>query len=72
MNCITHVLRPSSPATSPGLLTALALFVHNFPEGLATFVGALADTKVGVGLGECLSLLAVSPQPTSAASRSPC
>lgn len=35
-----------------GVLTALALFIHNFPEGLATFVGALADTKIGVGLGE--------------------
>lgn len=30
----------------------MALFIHNFPEGLATFVGALADTKIGVGLGE--------------------
>jgi zinc transporter ZupT len=43
---------PPPPYTRSGLLTALALFIHNFPEGLATFVGALADTKVGVGLGE--------------------
>lgn len=39
-----------------GLLTALALFVHNFPEGLATFVGALADTKVGVGLAVAIAM----------------
>lgn len=50
--------RYSSPfASLAGLLTALALFIHNFPEGLATFVGALADTKVGVGLGEHPSTL---------------
>lgn len=46
---------PAASSSTPrpaGLLTALALFIHNFPEGLATFVGALADTKIGVGLGE--------------------
>lgn len=39
-----------------GLLTALAIFIHNFPEGLATFVGALADTKVGVGLAVAIAM----------------
>lgn len=39
-----------------GLLTAMALFIHNFPEGLATFVGALADTKIGVGLAVAIAL----------------
>lgn len=28
----------------------LCILLHNFPEGLATFVGALADTTLGVGL----------------------
>jgi zinc transporter ZupT len=31
-----------------GLSTAVAIGLHNFPEGLATFVSALADTSVGV------------------------
>jgi zinc transporter ZupT len=39
-----------------GVLTALALFIHNFPEGLATFVGALADTKIGVGLAVAIAM----------------
>lgn len=31
-----------------GLMTALALAIHNFPEGLATFVSALGDTSVAI------------------------
>mmetsp|Transcript_30815 Transcript_30815/g.63520 ORF Transcript_30815/g.63520 Transcript_30815/m.63520 type:complete len:302 (-) Transcript_30815:150-1055(-) len=30
-----------------GMKTALAIALHNFPEGLATFVAAMADPKVG-------------------------
>ncbi|MFP4226224.1 MAG: ZIP family metal transporter, partial [Desulfobacterales bacterium] len=30
-----------------GLFTALAIGIHNFPEGLATFLAALQDPKVG-------------------------
>jgi len=30
-----------------GLNTAVAIAIHNFPEGLATFVAALGDPKVG-------------------------
>mmetsp|Transcript_5508 Transcript_5508/g.8543 ORF Transcript_5508/g.8543 Transcript_5508/m.8543 type:complete len:421 (+) Transcript_5508:299-1561(+) len=33
-----------------GILTAVAIALHNFPEGLATFVATLADPTVGVGL----------------------
>jgi ZIP family zinc transporter len=31
-----------------GLLTALAIGIHNFPEGLATFATALSDIKLGL------------------------
>jgi ZIP family zinc transporter len=31
-----------------GLLTALAIGIHNFPEGLVTFGTALSDAKLGV------------------------
>jgi ZIP family zinc transporter len=31
-----------------GLLTALAVGIHNFPEGLATFGTALADVRLGI------------------------
>merc|ERR1711956_61834 len=30
-----------------GINTALAIALHNFPEGLATFVATLADASVG-------------------------
>jgi zinc transporter ZupT len=30
-----------------GLMTALAIAIHNFPEGLATFVATLSDPSVG-------------------------
>ena len=33
-----------------GLLSALAIAVHNFPEGIATFIGALNDPERGAGI----------------------
>ncbi|KAF1316962.1 Zinc-iron permease, partial [Globisporangium splendens] len=33
-----------------GLLSALAIGIHNMPEGIATYVGALQNTSVGVSL----------------------
>jgi zinc transporter, ZIP family len=39
-----------------GMLTAVAIAIHNFPEGLATFVAALADTKVGVGIAVAIAM----------------
>lgn len=34
--------------THAGVLTALAIAIHNFPEGMATFGTALADIRLGV------------------------
>lgn len=39
-----------------GLMTALAIAIHNFPEGLATFVGYVADPKVGVSLAIAIGI----------------
>lgn len=39
-----------------GLSTALAIALHNFPEGLATFVAALDDPKVGAVLAIALGI----------------
>lgn len=33
-----------------GLMSALAIAVHNFPEGIATFIGALTDPQMGGGI----------------------
>lgn len=39
-----------------GLVAAAAIAVHNFPEGMATFLAALQDPKVGVALAVAIAL----------------
>jgi ZIP family zinc transporter len=39
-----------------GLLTGLAIAIHNFPEGLATFMAALADSRIGIGLAIAIGI----------------
>ncbi len=33
-----------------GILSMLALIVHNFPEGIATFIGSVSDVRLGLKL----------------------
>jgi ZIP family zinc transporter len=39
-----------------GLFTALAIAIHNFPEGLATFLAALEDPALGLAIAVAISL----------------
>jgi zinc transporter ZupT len=39
-----------------GRLTALAIAIHNFPEGLATFVGTVDDPTVGLSLAIAIGI----------------
>lgn len=39
-----------------GVFSAVALFIHNFPEGLATFLGALENPKVGVSIAVAIAI----------------
>jgi len=39
-----------------GLLSALAIGIHNFPEGLATFIAALEDPKLGVSIAVAIAI----------------
>lgn len=39
-----------------GLFTALAIGIHNFPEGLATFLAALSDPTLGVAIAVAIAL----------------
>lgn len=39
-----------------GVLTALTIAIHNFPEGLATFTSALVDPKLGVPIAVAVAI----------------
>jgi ZIP family zinc transporter len=39
-----------------GLFSALAIAIHNFPEGLATFIGALEDPALGIGIAIAIAI----------------
>jgi len=39
-----------------GVMSALAIGIHNFPEGLATFAAALSDPRVGVSIAVAIGL----------------
>lgn len=39
-----------------GLFSALAIAIHNFPEGLATFIGAIEDPALGVSIGIAIAI----------------
>lgn len=39
-----------------GLFTALAIAIHNFPEGLATFLAALNDSSLGIAIALAVAL----------------
>jgi len=39
-----------------GLFTALAIGIHNFPEGLATFTAALSDPSLGIAIAVAIAI----------------
>jgi len=39
-----------------GLLVAFGIGIHNFPEGMATFVGALQDVRLGVSIAVAIAI----------------
>lgn len=39
-----------------GMFTALAVGIHNFPEGLATFVSALQDPKIAIPIAVAIAI----------------
>ena len=52
---------PKSPDAShqlmrTGVMTALAIGIHNFPEGLATFASALSDVHVGIFIAVAIAI----------------
>ncbi|GAO29605.1 zinc transporter ZupT [Geofilum rubicundum] len=39
-----------------GLMTGLAIAIHNFPEGLATFTAAIADPNLGIAIAVAIAI----------------
>ncbi|HBC74279.1 MAG: zinc transporter ZupT [Candidatus Wallbacteria bacterium GWC2_49_35] len=39
-----------------GMFSALAIAIHNFPEGLATFIGGLQEPGIGVGIAFAIAI----------------
>ena len=39
-----------------GMFSALAIAIHNFPEGLATFTGALQDPTLGISIAVAIAI----------------
>ncbi len=39
-----------------GVLSAIAIAIHNFPEGLATFTAAISDPKLGVAIAVAIAI----------------
>ncbi len=39
-----------------GIFSALAIGIHNFPEGLATFIGALKSPEIGVSIAVAIAI----------------
>lgn len=63
----TKLLRDHSPRSTDeivknhklkrmGLFTALAIGIHNFPEGLATFLAAMKDPELGMAIAIAIAL----------------
>lgn len=39
-----------------GMFSALAIAIHNFPEGLATFIGAMTDPALGISIAVAIAI----------------
>ncbi|NMD71457.1 zinc transporter ZupT [Bacillus sp. DNRA2] len=58
---VKKVEEMNSPSTSPDLLkmgtfTALAIGIHNFPEGIATFASAIQDPGLGIAIAFAIAI----------------
>lgn len=54
--CSDHLVKDSKRLERMGLNTALAIALHNFPEGLATFMATLVDPSVGLTLAVAIGI----------------
>jgi ZIP family zinc transporter len=55
-NANTHNHHSHHKLMRMGMFTALAIGIHNFPEGLATFLAALQDPALGIAIATAIAL----------------
>ncbi|MBN2651897.1 MAG: zinc transporter ZupT [Spirochaetales bacterium] len=48
--------RPTKSLMRVGFMTALAIGIHNFPEGLATFMAAVSDPALGLSIAVAIAI----------------
>jgi len=44
------------PLMRVGIFTAMAIFIHNVPEGIATFISGISETAVGVSIAFAIAI----------------
>ena len=47
---------PTEGIERTGFLVMIGITIHNFPEGMATFIGAMEDIRVGLALGIAIAI----------------
>lgn len=52
----SSVCRGNGKLYRMGMFTALAIAIHNFPEGLATFTAALTDPSLGIAIAVAIAI----------------
>ena len=56
MTCAPKAIPDLKNLERMGLFSALAIAIHNFPEGLATFVGGLQDPALGISIAVAIAI----------------
>ncbi len=51
-----HIDHKRKKLARMGMMTALAIGIHNFPEGLATFIAALSDPNLGIAIAVAIAI----------------
>ena len=55
-SCATAEAERGKKLLRMGMFSALAIAIHNFPEGLATFTAALTDPTIGVSIAVAIAI----------------